>query len=297
MKSYTQLRTTYGKDTKNTSSDNLTYGDEMMNDFHRKILSKRDWPFLHRLRTALTIAGTQFVPLPYDVDMIESVFTTVGATRYTPKPCPSRERWDELNQSTVSSDDPEYWFVYNGEIGLWPTPATSDIVISMNAKIRVRDLNTADITNSTITTLANGSTALTVNAGLTAQMVGFWIRPTFSTTVNTGDGLWYELSSITNATTGALVRKYGGVSIAAGSAACTIGQMPLLPEAYQPLPEIYAAYRYWSKEKDSRAGAFKAELLEGVAGLEREYSSGDLSMIIDDLGNDTLINPNLVISM
>lgn len=297
MKSYTTLRTTYGKDTKNTSSDNLSYGDELMNDFHKKILSKRDWPFLHRIRTAKTIAATEFVPLPYDVDMIESVFVEIGSTRYTPKPCPSREVWDQLHESTSSGDEPEYWFVYNGEIGLWPTAATSDNTISMNCKVIPRDLNIADITNVTIATLANNTTALTVSSGLTTQMAGFWIRPTFSTTANTGDGRWYELSSVTNATTATLVRKYGGTSIAAGTAVCVIGQMPLLPEAYQPLPEIYAAYRYWAKEKDSRAGAFKTELLEGVAALEREYSSGDLSMIIDDLGDDPIINPNLVITM
>jgi len=297
MKSYTQLRTLYGKDTKNTSTDNLSYGDEVMNDFHKKILSKADWPFLHRLRTALTVADTDFVALPYDVDQVESVYVDVSNTRYNPKPCPSREVWDKLHESEVSSDTPEWWFIYNGEIGLWPTPVTSDNTIYINAKIRARDLNTADITTSTITTLANGSTALTVSAGLTTQMVGFWIRPTFSTTANTGDGTWYELSSITNATTGVLVRKYGGVSIAVGTAACTIAQMPLLPEAYHYLPEVYGAYRYWSKEKDSRASIFKNELEEGIANLFREYSIGDLSMIIDDLGNDFLINPNLTIEL
>lgn len=297
MKSYTNLRTLYGKDTKNTSSDNLSYGDEIMNDFHRKILSKRDWPFLHKIRTAKTIAATEFVALPYDVDMIESVFVEIGSTRYTPKPCPSREVWDQLHESTSSGDEPEYWFVYNGEIGLWPTPATSDNTISMNTKIRVRDLNIADITTSTITTLANGSTSITVSAGLTAQMVGFWIRPTFSTTANTGDGLWYEISSIGGTTAGVLVRKYGGVSITAGTAPCTIAQMPQLPEAYQPLPEIYAAYRYWSKEKDSRASLFKGELMEGIANLEKEYSSSDLSMIIDDMSDDPIINQNLIITM
>lgn len=297
MKSYTTLRNLYGKDTKNISSDNLTYGDEVMNDFHKKILSKADWPFLHRLRTAVTVADTSFVVLPYDCDMVESVFVTVGSTRYTPKPAPSREFWDELHYSSVTSDTPEYWFIYNGELGLWPTPATADNVISINCKVRPRDLNIADITTTTITTLANGSTALTVNAGLTVQMTGFWIRPTFSTTANTGDGTWYELSSVTNATTGALVRKYGGTSIAAGTAACTIAQMPLLPEAYHYLPEVYAAYRYWSKEKDSRASIFKNELEEGIASLTREYSMGDLSMIIDDLCDAPIINPNLTIEL
>lgn len=297
MKSFTQLRTDYGIDTKNTASANLTYGSTVMNDFHRRLLAKADWPFLHRLRTANTIASTTFVNLPYDVDLVESVFVTVSTTRYSPKPAPSRTFWDKLHYSTQTSDVPEYWFVYNGQIGLWPRPATSSNVISMNCKIRVIDLNTADITSSTITTLANGSASLTLSGGLTTQMVGFWIRPTFSTSANTGDGLWYELSSITNSTTATLVRNYGGVSISAGTATSIIAQMPLLPEAFQDLPEQYAAFRYWTKEKDSRADAFKSSYIEEVGELFTSYGMNDLSMVIDDGDDRSLINPNLTISL
>ena len=58
MKSYTILRNLYGKDTKNESSANLTYGDEIMNDFIRRLLTLADFPFLHRLRTITTVAPT-----------------------------------------------------------------------------------------------------------------------------------------------------------------------------------------------------------------------------------------------
>lgn len=298
MKSYTNLRTAYGVDTKNTSSANLIKGDEWMNDFHRKLLAKYDWPFLHRLRTATTVASTTFVNLPYDVDLVESVFVTVGSTRHNPRPAPSRAFWDKLHYSTQTSDIPEFWFVYNGQIGLWPRPASSSNTISLNAKIRVIDLNTADITSSTITTLANAGTALTVSSGLTVQMAGFWIRPTFSTTANTGDGHWYEISSVATSTTATLVRGYGGTSITAGTAPCTIGQMPLLPEAFHDLPEIYASWRYWLKEKDTRATDFKSMLDQGVSDLGTSYGINDLSMVVDD-GEDRsrIINPNLTISL
>lgn len=297
MKSYTTLRTAYGVDTKNTATANLTKGDEWMNDFHRRLLAKADWPFLHRLRTANTIANTTFVGLPYDVDQVESVFVTVGSTRHNPRPAPSRAFWDQLHYSVQTSDIPQWWFVFNGELGLWPRPATSSNVISLNAKIRVIDLNTADITSTTITTLANASTALTVSAGLTTQMAGWWIRPTYSTTANTGDGLWYEIASVTNATTGTLVRPYGGVSIAVGTAASTLAQMPLLPEAFHDLPEIYGAYRYWMKEKDERAVGFKDALTDGVSTLFQTYGFNDLSMVVDDGEDRVLINPNLTISL
>lgn len=298
MKSYTTLRDLYGVDTKNTSAANLSYGDQIMNDFIRRLLSKADWPFLHRLRTATTVASTTFVNLSYDIDLVESIFVTVGSTRYNPKPAPSRGFWDKLHYSVQTSDTPEYWFVFDGQLGLWPRPTSSGNTISINAKIKAIDLNTADITGSTITTLANASAALTVSAGLTTQMVGFWIRPTFSTTANKGDGHWYEISSVTNATTATLVRNYGGVSIAAGTAACTIAQLPLLPESSHDLPEIYAAYRYWSKEKDiERSAEFKAMLSDGVTTLFQSYGVNDLSMVIDDGEDGEILNPNLVINL
>ena len=298
MKSYTESRNLYGTDTKNTASANLTYGDQMMNDFHRRLIAKADWPFIHRLRTVNTTASTTFVALPYDVDQVESVFVTVSGTRYNPIPAPSRAFWDQLHYTTQTSDTPEYWFVYNGQLGLWPRPATSSNVISVNAKIKATDLNVADLTSSTITTLANGSTSLTVSAGLTAQMPGFWIRPTFSTTANTGDGHWYELAGVTSATLGTLSRAYGGNSIAVGTAASTIAQMWLLPDAYQDIPEQYAAFRYWSKEKDSeRAGIFKSLVVEGAGELFNTYSVNDVSMVLDDGESTMMLNPNLTISL
>ena len=298
MKSYTTLRTLYGKDTKNTSTTNLTYGDEVMNDFHRLLLSKADWPFLHRLRTANTVANTTFVNLPYDVDLVESLFVTVGTTRYTPKPAPNRDFWDQLHYSVQTSDTPEWWFVYNGQIGLWPRPATSSNVISLNCKIRVTDLNIADYTAGTIVTATSGDeTVVGSSTTWTAPMAGRWIRITNSDTANTGDGLWYEISSITNTTNLETVRKYGGTSIVAGSSAYTIGMMPLLPEAYHFLPEAYGAFRYWSKEKDGRATTFKDMVTEGVSDLSKSYGFGNLSMVLDDGEDSPLINPNLVISL
>jgi len=298
MKSYTTLRTDYGIDTKNTSSANLTYGDNKMNDFHRRLIAKADWPFIHRLRTAVTAANTTFVELPYDVDQVESVFVTVSGTRYNPKPAPSREFWDQLHYSVQTSDTPEYWFVYNGQLGLWPRPATASNVISINAKIRVIDLGIADYTTGTIVSITNGDETLTGSGtSWTSQMVGRWVRITHADTALTGDGVWYEIGSVTDTTHLETVREYGGTSIAAGSATYTLGQMSLLPEAYQDLPEIYAAHRYWHKEQDERATEFKNLLDEGIRDLFKTYGVNDLSMVLDDGGDESILNPNLTISL
>lgn len=298
MKSYTGLRTQYGRNTLDTSSANLTQGDEWMNDELRHVLAARDWPFLHRARTLLTVASQQFYYLPYDMDQVESVNVVVGSQTRTPKMVHSREHWDKLNFTSFTSDYPEFCYVYAGQLGLWPKPASSSNTITLNGKIRMADLNTADDTSRTITTLANGSTALTVSGGLTAQHVGFWIRPTFSTTANTGDGNWYEIASVTNSTTAVLARAYGGASISAGTAACTIGQMSLLPEDFQDLPVLKSSETYWGlKGNDKKAALFGNKYKEVMAAMVDQYVSLVTDPVIDNGGEKEIINPNLTVQL
>lgn len=386
MKSYTTLRNTYGVDTKNTASANLTQGDEWMNDYHRKILSKADWPFLHRVReittydptspftavaatdvctatgTILTITGIKvkftttgtlpaglstgtyyyliyqsattfkvasslanalagtaiditdtgsgthtvqvqdrMQPLPYDVDLVESVYVIVSGTRYNPQPLPSRQKWDEMNTLDQTSDIPQYWFVENNSIGLWPRAANDGNIIGVNCKIRVPDLNVADYTTGNIDIITNGSPKVTGagSPGWTAPMAGRYLRVTHSNTAaSSGDHEWYEVAAIESSTILYLARPYGGRSLTTGaSAAYTLGQMPLLPESYHDLPEIYAAYRYWLKEDDTRAEKFKLLLLEGQSELFTSYGFSDLSMVLDSGDEDEATNPNLYINL
>lgn len=385
MKSYTTLRTAYGQDTKNTSSTNLTYGDERMNDYIRRILSKADWPFLHRQRrltsyapssTFTAVAGTdictaastilletgtevefsstttlpaglststrywliyqtattfkvasslanalagtaiditdtgtgthtvtvksKFQLLPYDVDLVESVAVDIDGTIYTPRPVASNNEWENLQYVQYTSDIPERWFVRDGKFALWPTPATSGNIITLNAKIRVPDLNIADYTTGTIDVVTNGSTKVTGSGtSWTAPMVGRWIRITHSNTAaSSGDHQWYEVAAIESSTVLYLARPYGGRSLTTGAgAAYTLGQMPALPEAYHDLPELYGAYRYWAKEKDARKDDFLSALLLGQGELFTSYGISDLSMVVDDGYSDEIINPNLLVTL
>lgn len=387
MKSYTTLRNLYGTDTKNTASANLTYGDQVMADFYRRLLARADWPFLHKTRMILSVsptatvtvnagtdvvtatdngvltdtgtevtfsttdtlpaglsastvyyliyqssttfkiatslanalAGTavditdtgtgthtmsiktRFQALPHDIDLIESVMVRVDDTEYTPKPSPSRNHWDELNTVETTSDFPQWWFVQEGKIAFWPRQSNDGNRIFITGKVRVPDLNIADYTTGTIDVITNGSVAVTGSGtSWTKSMAGRWIRVTHSNTdASSGDGEWYEIASVASSTSLTLVRPYGGRSLTTGAAAAyTIGQMPLLPEAFHDLPEVYGAWRYWLKEKDSeRANGFKAMYTEGVAELFTSYGINDLSMVVDDGEENTILNPNLTVML
>jgi hypothetical protein len=310
MKSYTTGRNLYGAWTKNTATANLAFGDQMANDDYRALCALKDWPFLERSRTLSTVASTQFGVLPYDCDQVReiSVVPNGSSIRYVPKLSPSQAHWDHLNLTVFNSDIPQWYFVLNGQLGLWPRPSSTGNTITVIQKTRVVDLSVADYTTGNIVSIANGAAAV-VGSGTTwtSQMVGRFLRITLSDTANTGDGVWYEISAVPSATTMTLVRMYGGASIVAGSAAYTIGQMPLLPEAYQDMPWMYAAGMYWSKETDKRAGFFLSQHGESggagrpATGKVREligaYSSPTTDMVLDDGGEHDIINPNLTISI
>ena len=244
---------------------------------------------------------TKFWPLPYDIDLVDTLEITVSDTVYSPKPAPSKKFWDELNYSNQISDTPLYWCVEDGKFAIFPRPATSGNAVKLTGKIRVPDLNIADYTTGNIDIVTNGSHKVigAGSPGWTTPMVGRWIRITHSNTAaSSGDGEWYEISAVESSTVLYLARPYGGRSLTTGAAgAYTIGMMPSLPEAFHDLPEVYGAYRYWSKEKDERANAFKEMLKEGIASLFTAYGFNDLSMVIDDGDDSELINPNLTIKL
>jgi hypothetical protein len=299
MKSYSQGRALYGSLTKNTSAANLTLGDQFANDDYRRICGLRDWPFLERLRTLITIASTQSYYLPYDVDQVREVSVTVSTKRYVPHQSPNKEHWDMLNLSQFTSDIPEWWFIEAGQIYLWPRPASSGNTIRITAKVRVIDLSIADFTTGTIVSIANGATTVTGSGtSWTAGMVGQWIRIT-NTAGGAGDGVWYEISAITDSTHLELVRMYGGTTIATGSATYTMGQMPLLPENYHDVPWEAAAAIYWGKEDDSknRSTLFKSDHDAKVKEMMMNYSSPSTDMVIDDGREYSIINPNLTINL
>jgi hypothetical protein len=387
MKSYTTLRNTYGVDTKNTSSANLTQGDEWMNDFHRRLLAKANWPFLHRPRTIstfapsstftavaatdictaastiLTLTGTEvtfsstttlpaglststtyyliyqsattfkvasslanayagtaiditdtgtgthtvniqetFQPLPYDVDLVESVSVKVGTTIYNPTPFNSLKEYNQTRSGTdYKADAPEKWFVNDQKLAFFPRFSTAGYVATLQSKIRVPDLNIADYTTGTVDIITNGSPKVTGSGtSWTTPMVDRWLRVTHSNTAaSSGDGEWYRIAAVESTTILYLDRPYGGRSLTTGAAAAyTIGMMPLLPEAFHDLPEIYGAYRYWAKEKDGRADAFKEMLVDGVSTLFQTYGFNDMSLVLEDgYGEEFVINPNLTVSL
>lgn len=263
----------------------LNVGSQLINDSVRSICGTAPWPFLKKTLSFSTSSGTQDYTLPYDFGQLVDIYSLNGSYRFVLRVIPSREEWDRLNQSTTPmSDYLEACYIQGNTISVWPKPAsTTSNAVTITYKRRIVDLSVADYTTGTVA-LTNGSAAVTGSGtSWTSSMAGRWIKFTPSdTAANNGDGLWYELSSVGGSTSLTLVKTYGG-DTAAGSVAYTLGQVSILPEAYQDLPIHRAAYIYFSaiQPETPRANLFKAMFDEGMTRMKSDVLRTDTSPVID----------------
>ena len=295
MLSFTTRRNQFGRFTNDSSATNLSYGDTLMNEYEKRILNKYNLHFLEDIHTDTTVASQQFYNLPNDYKkLITSPTITVGSTTYTIAEAPNRRFWDSLNSTTQTSDVPQYYFLYENQVGFYPTPSTTGSTITMPYLKQQKDLSIADFSTGTVLSIANGETTVTGNApSWTAPMAGRFIRITESNTANTGDGQWYEIASVTSSTVLELVNKYTGTSISSGTASYIIGQMSAMPNGYDTLPIYHAAFIYWMENGDlNKSDRFKLQRDE----MDKQLISDQGNKTTDPTINDDRINlrnPNL----
>lgn len=279
MLTYTTSRNLLGKLSSDSSSDNLTILDTLHNEFIRETISVKPWPFRDKTRTFSTNTANIHY-LPADCGKVNTITVTIGSTKYTPKIIRDRETWDRLTQSTTTSNTPENVFVFDNFFSFYPAPASATTDAGLiSFKRSQKDLSIADYTTGTIVSIANGATTVTGSGtSWTSQMAGRYIRITDSNTANTGDGAWYEISSVTSATVLELVVAYSGTSISAGSATYTIGQTSIIPEDFQmvPLHRTLEHYFTFIQPEEERADRAKALYAEGLKRMTAECGSNSI---------------------
>lgn len=244
--------------------------------------------------TSISTVGVQAYQVPANISKIKNLTVNVGQPRYQPKEIMTRQEWDLVNVLPYTSDIPNYFFLYNSKINIYPIPSSTGNIISYNYKVRVSDLAIDDYTAGTITDIAYGSTTLHGSStSWTAGMVGRYIQIAQSNSANWGDGLWYEIRSITNSTTLELVTPYTGTSIVAGTPTYIMGQMPLLSEDFQDMLVHGALMVYYSSVTPDKLKYQQFKLLYDTRlELLSEYAGTKTVQI--DLGDEpNPINPNL----
>lgn len=293
MFTYTTGKLHAGNLINDTSSTTATILGTLINQATKKLINARDWDFLEKSKTISTVAAQQAYDLPSDLGKLMGVTVTISTTRYTPVEITNRQEWDRINQVVISSDIPEFFYVFNGTIEFYPKPSTSSNTITFIYQRTQRDLSIADYTTGGILTATTGSASI-VGTGttFTKSMEGKFLRIDESETANKGDGNWYEIETYTSATAISLARLYSGTSITAGNASYTIGQVSVLPETYQELPILKAVEIYYSsiKPEPDRAKMYRDLYDAGVQDMIGAESSKTTSVTMSKKGRRE--NPN-----
>jgi len=289
MKTYTILRNLYGSTINDTASTTLTLGDQFINDSIRTICNLQGGKlrFLESTTNMTTVADQETYQIPNKYRKLIDMYIYSGSgsssdTIYSPAMVFDPTIWKRILQYRMGTQDvPYFTYVENRTFKIQPIPATSGNLIVLRGRLQVKDLSIADVTNITVTSITQNDTAMVVSGSLTQDFVGRYIRITETSAANGGDGMWYEIGAVTDATHLTLTKPYEGLSISAGTAASTIGQVPVVPEAYQPAIVHRAVALYWQQQGDLQRAKTYWMMYDGgkEAGYTKEYGGLILEML------------------
>ena len=138
-----------GSTTANTTNsyDNISWGMRMINDAIRYLATIFYFNETTYTVPGGTVAGQQGYNLPGDFESILNVTEQVGGILYQPVESPDRRHFDSLNVVPFNNDFPQYFYIYDGKINIWPTPASNSNVLTIHYKKRIRDISMNDVTD------------------------------------------------------------------------------------------------------------------------------------------------------
>lgn len=286
----------YLSTTQNTSPENIALGKTLINDENRNILQK--YFFNETSYTISTVSGQQGYVFPYNYSILKDITVTVGQLRWTPNIILTRTQWDQVNLLPYTSDIPQYFFIYDNKIEIFPIPSTTGNTITFNYKFRVPELSLIDYKDGTAN-FENGSRIVKGNGTLwqnnylpgpgSVLNINLWIRPPYPA----GDNNWYQVLSIESDSSLTLVSPYQGQSVS--SASYSIGQMPVLLEDFHDLLVFKALTTYFStiQQNATKHDNFEERYNMGIKKMDNYVGEKVVNV---DLGTTPQpINPNLFI--
>lgn len=250
----------------------------------------------------ISMTGIQFYQLAANISKLKDVMVTVGQLKFLPAPVQTQQEWDTINFLPYNSDIPQYFFVYNNQLGIFPIPSTTGNVITYNFKRRVADLSYADYSTGTVAGTA-GSTAI-AGTSTSWNTTGTYPLNTDLTFANLfikidppkGDGIWYQIQRFTSDTALVLVNPLVNAPLTPLTGATyTIGQFPLLSEDFHDMLVYGALMVYFGsivKDKDKFA-LYESLYKTRLEALE-EYA-GTRQVNVDLGAEPDPKNPNLFI--
>ena len=292
-KSFSQAGTDYITLSNDSSAANRTLGNSLMNMCIKDVLARSDWNFIKDSGTFTTGTSVQDYNSPHDANKIEYVTVTVGSIKYTPREIRDEKGWFTLNNVTITSDIPNFWYVSprTRQISLFPIPSTRGNVIEIGWTKKVRDLGVADYSTGTVllslgsTTIAGGG-----SASWNAKMIG---RSLSVQNTNTeADDFWFEIKDVIG-TNIIITKEQSPATATTASGSYIIAETIPLPDGFENIPLWYALDSYYQmREKPTQAAWWEKKWKEGVDELERR----DIRSVTGVLTKQTpldMVDPNM----
>lgn len=285
---YTRFQTVTGDD----STANTTLGKALINESHKLILGTHNWPFAEQSFATTSTASQASIALPTNCRKLRTWYLTVGGVKYTPSEIADPVAFDRINSqgSSTTSDFPRFFHIRNNAIEVYPAIASAGNTITVECQILPKDMADADYITGDITSIANGDTTVEGSGTTWTGKAGQYISIT-----GNGDGLWYQISSVTDADTLELTKPYQGASITAATEAYTIAELPLVPEEFQDLLWYRAVSIYFmSKGKGALTSAnfFDTEYRRMLIDLKKRYLNKTTRGVIASRHNLSVGNIN-----
>ena len=268
-KSFQQTITDFTTMSHDSSADNVTLGKSLVNTCIKKVLSSSDFTFNKDSNTYASVANQQYYDPPYNAAKMEYVNVYYGGVWYYLKEVRDGKSWRILNNVSVHSDVPQYWYISNRthKFGIYPIPCSDDTEIQVGFTKKIRDLSVADYVTGTVTNTLNSTAIVGVLTVWTKGMIGRFIKITSADTI-AGD-YWFEITAVTDATH-LIVREE--IPAAIVGASYTIAELIPLPDGFEDIPLWYALSIYY-QTKEMPALSLR---------WEKEYESGLDNLITSD---------------
>lgn len=297
MRTYSNYLSDFQSLSQNTTTTNQTFGMKLVNDALRYLVYIFFFNETSFTVPGGTVASQAAYDLPYDFKQIVNVTIQIGGILWQPKEVATRKMYDALNVISFTNQFPQFFYIWNKQILIWPTPADNSDVMTINYKRRIIDLSQADYSTGTLSVSNSASSVTGSGTTWTKNMAGRWLNiPQTASDTTSGDDAWYQIASVTSNTALTLVNQYQGQTVTGGS--YTIGEVPILPEDFQDLPLYRALMVYFNSigsnaPQAAKKYTFYKDLYNtGYAQLEAEFGSKSASVGIVP-GDYPVVNPNL----
>jgi len=292
MRTYSNYLSDFQTLSQNSSTQNQTTGMKLVNDALRYLVGVFFFNEASYTVPGGTVAGQAGYTLPFNNKQVINTTVLIGSVLWQPVEVATRKAYDALNIIPFQNDFPQFYYIYNNQLLIWPTPASNGDAITINYKRRIKDLSAADYSTGTVM-VTNGSTAVVGTGAWTTNMANRWLNiPQTTSNTTSGDDEWYQIASVTDATH--LVLNNQGATITSSSGGYVIGEVPILPEDFQDLPLYRALYFYFTSinQNPEKAKYYKEMYDEGYKFLDSEFGAKTSSVGLTPQ-DYPVVNPNL----